>query len=247
MEANDVILISDYLAGDLQPEERQSVEERMTKDPEFAGLFKEQEAQLIVLQAMKRSEAKGQIRQQYEAFRQQEPVRPLNSRRLWQYSAIAAAMLVLLLAFWQLRPASPSAAQLAMGYLEPFPINMDRGSLPQDALAMQDSAYQLYRTGAFEAARPILMDLHRLSPEDQAIKMYLAESHSQTGHYLEAVNLFEELSQDSPYPDAAQWRLALNLLLAGEQERAVSILEQIQAGSHYKEKDARQLLEGLQD
>ncbi|MEM7369881.1 MAG: hypothetical protein AAF587_14850 [Bacteroidota bacterium] len=247
MEANDVILISDYLAGDLQPEERKSVEERMAQDPDFAGLFKEQEAQLVVLQAVKRSETKEQIRQQYEAFRQQEPARQLNNSRLWQYGAIAATMLVLLLAFWQLRPTSPSPEQLAMGYLEPFPINMDRGSLPQDALAMQDSAYQLYRTGAFEAARPLLIDLHRLSPEDQAIKMYLAESHSQTGHYLDAVGLFEELSEDSPYPDAAQWRLALNLILAGEKERAVSILEQIQAGSHYKEKDAKRLLEELQD
>ena len=67
--------------------------------------------------------------------------------------------------------------QLAMGYLEPFPVDMDRGIANDSAMqVLQDSALLLYREGAYAAAIPMFKDLLQQTPKDQALTVYLAES-----------------------------------------------------------------------
>lgn len=241
MEA-DILLISDYLAGNLSEDARKQLEERLNQDETFAQLHAEQVRLLMVLRAGTRAKTKADLHQAFNTYRRTRQ----RSRRLWMTSAIAASLALLLL-FW-IRPwqKNPTVEQLAMGYLDPFPVEMDRGISNDSSLqVVQDSALLLYRKGEYAAAIPLFRGLLLQAPEDHALTMYLAESLSHTGQYAEAASLFEALRPSPLYGDAAEWRLALNRLLAGEREMAIVTLKKIGSSSHYKSKEAQELLESL--
>jgi tetratricopeptide (TPR) repeat protein len=237
MKSQDINLISDYLAGDLSPEEEAKVASRLESESEFAALMETHHKQVDILRAASRAELKATLREQMEFVQQQQSI----TRNLWTFGAIAAAAAVMLM-IWLVPKymTSPSTEQLAMGYLEPYSITTERGEAP-----LQNEAFSLYQKGDFRHALPLLDSLHRLSPGDQIVSLYLAESLSLTGEYREAAMLFEQLAADSPFKDAAEWRLALNLLLAGEKAAAHEVLERIASGEHYKQKAAKRVLKGM--
>lgn len=244
MEQNDLTLISDYLADQLNVDERVAVHKRLDQDPTFAELFREQEQHVRILHASGRADVKAEVRTQFDQFQSNQAPQPIISFR-WGYLA-AAAVVAILLAIWLIPGEKmPESQQLAMAYLEPFPLNMERGE-GQAIVTLQDSAFALYQTARYAEALPLFQRLHQASPNAPHIGMYLGECLSQTGAYSEATVLFEFLSKNSPFQDAARWRLALNHYLAGDQKNAVSVLEEIQGTTHYRAAQADSLLRSFQ-
>ncbi|MDX2245870.1 MAG: tetratricopeptide repeat protein [Bacteroidia bacterium] len=239
MENNDLIVISDYLAGDLLDAEKVAVEQRMQADADFAQLFRQQQANVHILRAVSRAEEKARLQQQFKSARQ----RQLFTRRLWTASVVAAGLAALLLIWFNPWKKTHTPEQLAMAYLESYPLPVERGA-GQDSV-LEDSAFQYYRQGDYVQAVPLLRKLHESTPEEAQITLLLGESLSQTAQYTEASEMFTLLAKDSPYKDAAQWRLALNQLLSGETAAAQQTLLKISGTSHYRSAQADSLLELL--
>lgn len=241
---DDILLISDYLAGHLSEEARKQAEERLSQDKTFAELHADQVRQLIVLQAGARAEAKAELHQAFNTYRQSRQ----RNRRIWMSTSIAASVAFLLLFLIQPWQSAPTAEQLAMSYLDPFPAQMERGFPDDSSLqVLQDSALLLYRAGKYDAAIPMFKELLLQTPADQGLQLYLAESLSHTGQYADAAVLLEELSSSQLYGDAATWRRALNLVLAGEHTKASRVLQGLESSSHYKSPEAKILLERLSE
>ena len=245
MEQNDLLLISDYLAGDLPDSERAAVTQRMIDDPKFAALVQMRQAEADAFRAIARAEAKTALRAQFDRNRQRQNPAP---RRLWTVglmamaAAAAVALLVLVwLAPWQ---AAPAPRALALASLEPFPMTVERGAAKSDQ-PQWEASIAAYQAGDYAAARDLLRSLHEAAPDDPRITLYLAECLSQTGNYADATTLLQPLAAQSPFQDAAQWRLALNYLLAGQDALAIPLLENIRKGPHYRQAQAGGLLEGM--
>lgn len=236
MENNDLIAITDYLADDLLDAEKAAIEQRLQTDAGFAALFRQQQANMMMLRAISRAEEKARLKQQFRGGRQ----RQLIDRRLWVASAVAAGLAALLLIWFNPWKKTTTPEQLAMAYLESYPLPVERGA-GQDSV-MEDAAFLHYREGAYDQAIPLLRKLHQSSPDDAKIALLLGESLSQTGQYQEAAEIFALLANGSLFQDAAQWRLALNQLLSGETAAARQNLFQISNSSHYRSAQADSLL-----
>lgn len=236
MDPKDLTLISDYLAGDLTPEEALVVEDRIRTEPDFASLIEGRQQEIDVLRASQRAELKEVLREQMESVKKQQGV----TRNLWTAVSVAAAAAVMLLIwFAPWRGEGLTSEQLAMGYLEPYPLTSERGPV-----SPRQTAFDLYRQGKFAQAIPLLDSLNSAGSADPLVAMYLAESLSHTGDYAASVPIFRQLAVSSPFRDAAQWRLALNLILAGEVEKASETLKNIDKG-HYKHKEAETLRKAM--
>lgn len=246
MEKNDLHLLSDYLADDLQESDREAVDQRLAHDAAFAALYRNRKAELNALKAIARAETKAALKAQFA--QQQAHQQAAAPRKLWTLGAVSVAAAIALLVLFRLAPweAAPSPRELALSYLEPFPLTVDRG-LTDTERPTWDAASQAYQAGEFETALPLLRRLHTTHPDDLLIALALAECLSQTGSFTEAATLLLPLATDSPFQDAAQWRLALNYLLAGNEASARPLLEAIANGPHYRQAAADTLLKGMEN
>jgi tetratricopeptide (TPR) repeat protein len=245
MEQHDLLLISDYLAGDLPEQDREAFAQRLTKDESFAALFRSRQAEINALRAIGRAEAKAALKAQFAGFQAHKDVSP---RRIWPLAVLAIAAAIALLVLFRLSPwqAAPAPRELALAYLEPYPLTVERG-LADTGQSDWDAASAAYQAGDFAAALPLFRSLHATLPDDPQITLSLAECLSQTGSYAEAAALLRPLAEASPFQDAAQWRLALNYLLAGQDALALPLLESIGKGPHYRQAQATTLLKVMEN
>lgn len=241
MENNDLLLISDYLAGDLSGAERQAFEERLGSEPELALTLRRQQAQQDVVRAIDRARQKEALKAMLQQGRS-APVRRLNPAPLMRWGALAAAAAVALLVWiaWPQNPAL-SPQQMALGYMEAYPMEAERGEATSQLTAW-DSVALYYGQGDYVRALPPLRELHLAAPADARYSLYLSECLMQTGAYAEAIPLLEQIPAQNLYHDAARWRLALCYLLDGKPEMALPLLEEIRSSNHYRKLQADTLL-----
>ncbi|MEZ4828725.1 MAG: tetratricopeptide repeat protein [Bacteroidia bacterium] len=237
---NDLVLISDYLAGDLTDADKSIVETRIQTDADFAALFREQQVRVNIFRASVRAEEKARMK---EVFRTDTRVR-MFSHPMWIASAVAAAIALLILVWVSPWKKEVTAEQLAMNYLDSYPLSVPRGAGADSVL--KDSAYRYYQAGEYALATPLFQEMYADSAEPQT-GLLLGECLSQTGRYKEATEIFTILAKDSPFRDAAQWRLALNQLLGGETAAARQTLTEISGSSHYRSAQADSLLNLLRE
>ncbi|MEO0470205.1 MAG: tetratricopeptide repeat protein [Bacteroidota bacterium] len=239
MDNDDLILISDFLAGELSDSERAAVERRLNQDEAFAALHAQQVEQIRLLQAIDRAAVKEKLKAQYATYRGGR----VRSMRLWTVgSAVAAAVIAFFLFRFLIGTEAEilTPRQQARAYLQPYSLVNERG---EDSLASDvELAYEIYRAGDYDAAISLLEPLLLKMPDDDTIRLCLAESYSQVGMYADAIFHLEHLPENSPFQDAVQWRLALNKLLGGEKDEAKILLTQIAGMDHYRAAQADTLL-----
>ncbi|GAB4413200.1 MAG: hypothetical protein OHK0039_19860 [Bacteroidia bacterium] len=233
-------LIGDYLAGDLPPGDTAAVEQRIGDDAAFARLVGQRRWQLDVMRAADRADRKARLRETYTF---DTPARGGTTRPLWiAVAALAAALALLVLWVYLPRDPGPTASQLALAYLEPFPVDHARGT-GSDTLPLLDSALRLYEAADYAAALPLLQASRDARPDDLRIAMYLGDCLSLTGDYAAAARVFGPLAaRQTPLRDAAQWHLALAHQLAGDTALAGPLLREIRGQNHYRQARADSLL-----
>lgn len=231
---DDVAAISDYLAGELSPEEVAAFEARMAEDESFRERVEAQRQQLLLLKAAHRADLKAQLRKDLI------PISPAAQKTfpIWRLVAAAAAILLLLLWFqpWKSQD-TPEA--LAMSYLEPYPVVTDRSNeFSEDSLFF--TALLLYQNGQYERAAPLLASV---GAENPLAKLYQGECLLQTSQYEAALPIFASLESDPLFGEAAMWRYALATILAGQPEDAQEYLKTLVRKEGYKSKESQALLE----
>lgn len=240
MENKDLLLISDYLAGDLSEAARQAFEARMDREPELVAALRRQQAQQDVVRAIDRARQKEALKALLQD--RPAPVRRLTPAPLMRWAALAAAAAVALLVWiaWPQNPAL-SPQQMALGYMEAYPMEAERGEAPSQ-LSAWDSVALHYGQGDYVKAMPGLRALHQAAPDDARYRLYLAECLMQTGTYAEAIPLLEQIPAQNLYHDAVQWRLALCYLLDEKPDKAAPLLEEIRSSKHFRKLQADTLL-----
>ena len=242
MNENDLLYLSDALAGELTEAEQQDLSRRLASDPEFAKAYHDRLAEVRVLKAKQRAEAKAALRAELMPAK---TGRTVAFRPVWAWGGLAAAAALTLL-LWvagPFRTALPPADTLAMSYLEPYPMSSVRGA--EGASHVPDSVVILYQEGRYRELIPALAALHALYPEEDLITLYLADCLSLSGKYTDAARVLNGVDKGSLMQDAVQWRLALNAVLAGEGEKARDLLAPLREGTHYRQAQADSLWRAL--
>ena len=231
-------LIEAYLAGDLAPQVRQSVEERIENDPQFAEEFRLQQDthRLLALDRQRAYKTQLQTLDAELSLSNPQPV----SRPLWNQTwfKVAAAVVLLLVPAWfflQLQTESPSLFEESF---QPYPdrVNLRSEGVPVDSL-LQD-AMLAYDVENYPAAILYFRQILKQNPQHPHAGFYLGISLLANEQADEAVATLQEISPESPYSEATQWYLALAHLAAQDEASAKAQLERIQqdANNSYAER-----------
>lgn len=225
------LLIADFLADSLETSEKESILRRIEQDLDFARAVRQQQMELVILEAASRAEVKANLTKEIAS---RTPVR--NIRPIWIGLAIAATIAAIILI---VNPFATklSSQELAMSYLEPFPVQQTRGEND-----LQEPAIQLYQTGQYPEAIDAFQTLDQSQPE---IALMLASALMQVKEYKQALEVLKQIEQPGPYADVYGWNRALATVLDGQDDTARGLLEEISRSSHYKGKEAKELLERL--
>lgn len=222
------LLIADFLANSLLPTEKEAVQARIEQDQNFALAVRQQQMELVILQASHRAELKENLKQEIAS---RAPIR--NIRPLWIGLAIAAVIAAIVLI---INPFSTrmTASELAMSYVEPFPVQQIRGETIQ-----ADTAILLYQAGRYREAVEALKILDQSQPD---FALMTASALVQVEAYKEAIDVLEGIESPGVFADVYLWDLALAYVLAQEFQKARPLLEEIAASSHFKREEAKKLL-----
>ncbi len=219
---NDRLLISDALAGDLDPAAKQAFEARLAHDPGFRETWEQELAMVRALRAHDRARLKEALRADIARQLPDQPVAVVRSIPLWVRSvAVVAASLLLVFFIQTYRSSTPDPQQLAMSFYEPFQPSLSRGDAVVPSLMLD------YQDGKYTACLPELKRLVEEAPEDLTWKLMLATCFEQTGQYAEAAAVYQQFPPQHLYEDLVEWRLALALLLGGREQEAIGLFRQM--------------------
>lgn len=227
----DELLIADFLADRLEPDQKKLILARIEQDKGFAQDLRSRQMELTILRAHERTQLKARLKKEIAS---RAPVR--NIRPLWIGLAVAAAVAAIILIF---NPFSPkmTSQELAMSYLEPFPVQQVRGENTQG-----EPAILLYQSGQYSEAAEAFKILDSSNP---GIVLMYASALMQVKEYKQALEVLEQVESSGRYTDVYLWNLALASVLDGQDDTARGLLEEISRSSHYKGKEAKELLERL--
>lgn len=232
--------IQDYIEDRLQDAEREAFEDRLRQEQELKSAYIQELARHTALIAHKRAEEKEALKKLFGQSDSTARIRSITP--FYRITAVAAAVLLLLLAGYLLMPSKNAPEQLAMNYFEPYPMSNVRGET-DEAQSLMDKALTPYQEGNFEEALPYLQQLQQAKPDNDQLKLNLASGLIAEKQFQEAIDLLQSISFQSA--DAAEWYLALAYLLNGQEDSAKSLLEEIAGKPHFRKQQAMELLEDL--
>lgn len=225
---SEELLISDFLADDLSPAEKENVLNRIATEQDFATAVREQQMELVILEATHRAELKAALIEEIAAKPQVRTIRPI-----WIGLGIAAALAILILIFNPFATKT-TAQELAMSYLEPFPAQQIRGETTQS-----EPAIQLYQTGQYPEAAQAFSNL---GPTEPDLALMYASALMQIQSYKRAIEVLETIDNPGAFSDIYSWNLALAYVLDRQYAQAQPLLKEIAGSSHFKQEEAQELL-----
>ncbi len=236
--------IDRYLSGQMDAGEKAAFEQELQSNEALAKELALQKDMNRFLQKRKKREAlKGELNSLGNEFFGHQAssgrVVSMVGRRRW-IMAIAATVLVLVVAWYALRPS------LYEQYAVHPPLALVEKSGPGQQQLSQ--AEQAFNKGDYQKALPVLQDYVARHPDDDLVKLYLAIAEMELGDLSSAREVFNSLA-NSPSPeirDFAVWNLALSYLKVGDKATCSKILRSIPGSSGYYQK-AQDLLHQLDE
>jgi tetratricopeptide (TPR) repeat protein len=239
--------IERYLNGKLSSQEKTAFENNLAQD---ADLKRE-----VVLQQELTNTLKGEKIHQFRNVLQevdadwkseQGRIRRLNIPRL---SAIAAAVLVLIIAYRFFLPSKQaSATALLEEYYDTYPMLLTSRSSDENEVNEQlNQAISAYQNQDFESAATGFSEITEVTPDNLSYLFYQAVSLLESQKATEAIPVFQALLSQPKHSlnEQSQWYLALAHLQNEDFTAAKSTLEGIEAGE-FKYEEAQALLAKLE-
>jgi len=227
MEEKDIERIDRFLRGEMDKAEAQAFEQALSDNPELQKKMKMQQELVSYIDLMGDQEVLANIRKAEDTYRSQ------NKRDIkkmpWLRPFLIAASLVLLLltAWWLLRP-SGDPDTLYANYYQAYELSFssrDAGNT-ENLLA----ASTAYNSKDYSQA---LTGFQSLPAKMQTSKVKLAMgiSYMELAEFEEAKSLFDQIIslQDPLFLDQALWYKGLSLLKQGELEQAKDIFERLKS------------------
>ncbi|GJM30129.1 MAG: hypothetical protein DHS20C17_27640 [Cyclobacteriaceae bacterium] len=221
----DIKLIEDYLNGDLSPEDRSMVSNRLKEDSVFARRFEIIRGSQLALDPeieLFESDLKS-VQNEYQSASE--------TLTWWRKSYGVAAVLLIVSTtflgylFWFQNPSSES---LYLSYLEAPPNNISvRGQLTDEQLI---EAMEAYDQQNYALALEHLQQVLEVEPDHYGALFYTGVCYLLLEQYQSSLSLFQSLTKtdSNEYYTAAKWYLSLNLLKLDQIAKAKSELQQLQ-------------------
>ncbi|MEM7657712.1 MAG: hypothetical protein AAF399_16390 [Bacteroidota bacterium] len=253
-----------YLSNQMQDEERQLFEQRMTNEPWLAQEVSQFQALQQGLNAIHLQEMKSQLTQWETERKAQAPsttrdVRPFWQKASIQYMAIAAALALLLAIggiFYVSHEATDSyESLLAMELAEvPNPNLLRGGSATLDSTVVwYRQGVVHYVAGEYESAiqtwnKCMLVDSLSAEANRDELSFFLGISHVKLGQTDQAIRNLQQVNADTRFFPSAEYYLALAGMQANDTTMTLHQLERIsQESAHPYAEKSQQLLQALQE
>ncbi len=243
MNSQDQTLLMDFFANQLDPVQRQTLQDRMANEPDLKEAYLSMCSQLLANKAHERSEQKAALKASFQAWQEADvqpeaKVRSFSWRPLVLAAAACLALLMMVFRPWQ---SNPSASELALNYLQPYPIDAYRGEAEERKQALISYQNGDYASAAREIS--VLKQEGKATPQELLV---LAICYQYLDEPSEAKAELEPLLEDDVWGQSAGWYLALANLRLGEEKLAIHQLEEIsQQEDHYQRGQAQDLLSQL--
>ncbi|WNJ17296.1 tetratricopeptide repeat protein [Pontibacter sp. G13] len=239
-------LIDQYLRGFLT--EAEQVEfDKASHDPEF-------QQQLAFTQDLQRAltlTARAELRKEFaqlDAHSDTGKVRKLNPVVWW--SAGIAAAIVLLFAWWNLRPTEPTFQQLALAEVAAYPnlvYPVTRGEATSDISPMKQ-AYIAYEGKRYDRAA-LLWESLSITSDSADHAFFLANAYLNQQKWEQAIEVYTQLLAGGPFDfeKQSEWYLAIAYGASGNLTESQVLLDKIrkEPGHPYSPK-AQELWESVQ-
>lgn len=237
--------IEKYLSGMLSKVEKEAFENKMKEDKDLSSevdLFRDMMGGLRLRNNKNLKNRLNEIHEQEVGT--SSKVRPIRWK---QWLAAAAILLLLVTAYFVLRPGSPSPDLIYASHFEPYePDWTSRGDAP--ALSLQQ-VKQLYENKQYENLL-LLLDESTLQkgPDNVKITMLKGIAQLETNQYQAARQSFENVTKNAILRPTAQWYIALSYLKENKVSRAKELLAPFakNANSGYH-REALEILEELEN
>ena len=240
--------IEQYLEGHLDAEALESFEKRLKED---VSLKEEVAKHRLVHGAMEKSKKlvfwqKIQtIGDEVVTEYKEEQARHMKTRRLRPYLAYAAVMTLLICGAWLFWNTTSSASDILFeSYFEPFPtVDITRGG-QEKRLEKSIHAYRNQNYEKVVQELPIYVKQH---PEKTALSLYLVSSYLALGQGQKAIEVLGTPAAGVPNYEHQLWYLALAYLQKSDNQNTKKVLKRIIAYKGTHEKQAKELLDQLEE
>ena len=207
--------IVEYIEGRMEGNSEKDFERRLEAEPELRSVYLSELARYKALKAIHRAEEKkalkemlGKKKGKTVSFANRTGLNPNGML------SIAAGVMILLFLGYLLYPKPVSPEQLAMNYLEVYPLENIRGEQQEN-----------------ENKVP--------SPQE---KLHTASQLLKDGKASEAIPLLAPMQDHPIIGDAASWYLALAYMLNKQESPAKVLLQEIRDKPHYRQEQAAEIL-----
>lgn len=222
----DIVLIEQYLEGNLDDSDKQAFEDRLSKDDNLNELLDEYAVLIAGVKFSGRDHMMARFKDIEDEIAEDKKVVPMRPARnnTWYY--VAAAVALLCAVFFLLRPTNQlNSSELALAYFEPYPATIGAASRStEESQAQIDLAMQRYQSGQYDQSIDVLKNIEDGNPEVN--QFYLANAYQANSEYLKAIDVYKELIENGEiFIEQASWNLALCYLSLDKKEEAIQLLK----------------------
>lgn len=253
LDEKDLLLIEEYLDGNLEAKALEKFEARLKTEPLLAkqlDISKEVNQQLRAIHKnLKKEEWKSILKKEDKTQTPDKTQKVVGIRRIL-YVAASAAVIALLFTVAMNYFSSPtlSSPELAMQYWEKsdsfFSTYLERGDAGPLVSKHLSDAFNAYDKGNYRGA---IASINKLQVISQDVQLLRAACFFKTDENNLAINLLLPLINDpkSIVRDEAEWYLALVYLKTDQTEKAKNILNNIISKKSWNHKKAKEILKEI--
>lgn len=231
-------MLEQYLHNELSPEERTTMDQRLTDD---ASLQQKLSVVRLLLLGVQEAALQEKLQAFHEELHRTEKNHrigrsPLSIRTLL---VAASVLLVVCASAWLLLLRGSSKERLFADYFKPDP-GLITAMSATDNYAFEKAMID-YKKREYAAAIATWDSLQKLQPANDTLNYFLGVAHLANGNSTEAISYLEKVTATTAFFTAdAHWYLALALVKEGKKEAAMKALEK---ASHPKKESLLQELQ----
>jgi tetratricopeptide (TPR) repeat protein len=236
--------IEKYLLGKLSDSERETFEMRMREDKKFSRMVENHRSLLRGIEIGFNKEIKNMLKDEESAH-----AGSLSSRKTKFYSirmitGVAAAILIVLILAYFLRPQKTTPTEIFADYYSVYP-NIEIPISRSEEIGT--IAYSAYEKGKYSSALNEFLEIKKENPDNPAPYFYAGICQIELNRPEEAIRLFREVQDldTSKYTIPSMWYEALSYLKTGNQEEAAHLLTALSTKDSSYAQKAQEIIKTL--
>jgi tetratricopeptide (TPR) repeat protein len=233
--------IEEYLRGELSPEEQASFESSLEEDSELREKVEIHRKIRNGIEMGFNKELKDLLIEEESKLPRPKDNDTNRIRTLYPIIGVAAAISLLIIAFFTLRTENVDNSELFAEYYQPYPNVEAPISRSEDN---ESNPYALYEKGAYAEALNQFSEIQSINFDEPAIIFYAAICQLELGLTDDSISSFKQLLEleANKYTRPAKWYLALVYLKSDQSSQAISYLNELTTFDDVYAKRAIQIL-----